>query len=90
MVGRRQITEISVTVERLIALKKFENVKYCVTATAQVPVTGPNEPAKTEETYQMVLAFCKEKVEAELDRIEGRPVKQPEEPVEDDGFNEVK
>lgn len=63
------ITEIKVTVKRLIALKKFENVTYECEAKATV---APDDNAN--EVYDHLLKFCKNKISYELDRIEGKPV----------------
>jgi hypothetical protein len=59
------ITEIKVGVRRLIALAKYENVTYDVEVTAQVQA---NE--SVDEAYNTALEFCKNKILAELNRIE--------------------
>lgn len=71
------ITQVHVGVKRLIALKKFENVTYECQVTATVP-----EGESPHKVYDQALAFCKAKVLAEMDRLEGRvPEKTP---VEED------
>jgi len=59
------ITQISVSVKRLIALKKYENVTYECGATASVP---PGSDPNT--VYLDTLNFCKEKILAEMERLE--------------------
>lgn len=59
------ITTITVKVQRLIALAKYENVTYSVEATSTV---GELEDANT--VYDDTLQFCKGKVLTELERIE--------------------
>lgn len=58
------ITQIRVSVRRLIALAKFENVTYECEATATVP---PGSDPTT--VYLDTLDFCKEKIGNELDRL---------------------
>lgn len=58
------IKEITVGVQRLISLPKYENVRYeCSTV---VTVAEGQTP---DEAYAEGLEFCKAKVLAELDRI---------------------
>ncbi len=59
------ITEITVSVKRLIALKKYENVTYECGAKATVP---PGSDPNT--VYLDTLSFCKEKILAEMERLE--------------------
>lgn len=61
------ITEITVSVKRLIALKKYENVTYECSATTSVP---PSSDPNT--VYIDTLNFCKEKILAEMERIESQ------------------
>lgn len=74
------ITSIRVSVKRLIALKKYENVTYEVEATASV---NPGEyPAKV---YEDTLAFCQARILAEMERMErGEPPKLPTNPLNED------
>lgn len=60
------ITEITVSVKRLIALKKYENVTYECGATASVP-----PGIDPTQVYLDTLGFCKEKILAEMERLEG-------------------
>jgi len=63
------IKEITVTVERLINLGNYENVKYAVSATAAVN-EGPHlSDNDRHETYQELAEFCREKLRAECERL---------------------
>ena len=59
-----KITQINVSVRRLIALPKYENVTYSCEATA---IVAEGEDPHT--VYADTLAFCKTKVAAELERF---------------------
>lgn len=63
-----KITSIRVSVKRLIAIKRWENVTYECEVTASVS-DGDNPYA----VYNNALEFCKESVLAEMDRLEGKP-----------------
>jgi hypothetical protein len=58
------ITQVSVSVRRLIALAKYENVTYEASATASV---SPGEDP--HEVYADTLDFCKDKILVEIDRL---------------------
>lgn len=58
------ITQVSVSVRRLIALAKYENVTYEASATATVDAS--EDP---HEVYNNTLDFCKDKILAEMDRL---------------------
>jgi len=70
------IKEVSVRVKRLVAgpiggLGKFENVTFEVEATADV-----EKDDNPHEVYDNLLAFCKDKINFELDKLEGKIVKE--------------
>lgn len=68
-----KINSITVSVKRLIALKKYENVTYEVSATADVP-----ETESPITVYEDTLAFCQDKILNEMQRMEdGEPPKPP-------------
>ena len=68
-----KINSVTVSVRRLIALKKYENVTYEVSATASV---ADNE--SPIRVYEDTLAFCQDKIIKEMDRLEaGLPPKLP-------------
>lgn len=58
------ITQVSVSVRRLIALAKYENVTYEASATASVA-----EGEDPNKVYADTLDFCKDKILAEMDRL---------------------
>lgn len=61
------IKQVRVSVKRLIALKKFENVTY------ECEVVQTVEDGQSpHEAYDQALSFCKAKVLAEMDRIDGK------------------
>ena len=61
------INKVTVGIQRVINLGNYENVRYEVTATADV------EPGEEVETvYSEVLQFCKDKVGAELTRLKSK------------------
>lgn len=60
-----KINSITVLVRRLIALKKYENVTYEVSATASV---ADNESPIA--VYEDTLAFCQDKILKEMERLE--------------------
>lgn len=68
------ITEITVTVARLIALPNYENVRFEATVKATVAPTD-----LPDAVYEECLDFCKQKIKAELDRF--YPPKQPAKPT---------
>jgi hypothetical protein len=62
---KMQIKEIHVGIQRVINLGNYENVRYeCST------VVTLNENDDPTEAYEKGLEFCKEKVGAEIDRLE--------------------
>lgn len=77
-----KINSVTVSVRRLIALAKYENVTYEVSATASVEA---NEPAV--EVYEETLAFCQDKIIKEMERMErGEPPKKPSDPIDSDSI----
>lgn len=58
------ITSVTVSVRRLIALAKYENVTYEASATASV-----SEGEDPDKVYADTLTFCKDKILAEMDRL---------------------
>lgn len=66
------IKNIRVSVKRLVALAKYENVTY--ECEAEASVLDDENP---HEVYDNLLTFCKDKVGAELDRLQGKVVKAP-------------
>ena len=72
------IKSITVTIDRLINLGNYENVKYACSVTSTV------EPTESPTVvYNEALNFCKQKLEIEIDRfapkqqIKGLKSKQP-------------
>lgn len=65
-----QVTELSVTVARLIALPNYENVRF--ETTVKVAVAETEDPHKV---YEEALDFAKDKIKTELDRF--YPPKKP-------------
>ena len=75
------ITQITVSVKRLIALAKYENVTYSCEATATVATNQ-----SPTEVYEDTLAFCQDKIIKEMERMErGEPPKRPSS-LTDDGI----
>lgn len=62
-----KIQQISVSVKRLIALKKYENVTYETGVVVSV-----EEGDNPSEVHDTALQFCKAKILAEMDRLEGK------------------
>ncbi len=58
------ITSVTVSVKRLIALAKYENVTYQCDVTATVGILDT-----PTEVYEHCLAFCKSKILAEMERL---------------------
>jgi hypothetical protein len=61
------IRQITVGIQRVINLGNYENVRYEVTATAEV-----DAHENAEDVYQETLQFCKDKVGAELTRLKAK------------------
>lgn len=59
------IKQVTVGIARLIALAKYENVRYECTAVVEV-----EDGQTAEQAYEQGLAFCKEKVLAEVERLQ--------------------
>lgn len=80
------ITQITVRVQRLIALAKYENVTYACEATASV-----SEAEHPVRVYEDTLAFCQDKIIKEMERMErGEPPKRPTNPLNEDEIPEFK
>lgn len=77
-----QIKEVRVSVKRLIALKKYENVTYECEVTATVDTEGFESP---QAVYNDCLAFCQRNIAAQIERIEkGEPADMGKPLVQDD------
>lgn len=81
-----KITSITVSVKRLVALAKYENVTYNVEATADV-----QDNDTPTEVYENLLAFCQTKIMAEMDRMEkGMPPKGYKPTLQDEKIPDFK
>ena len=67
--AKLKFKEISVEVKRVINIGNYETVTYGCTASAEVMEGEHLSDSDRHETYNELLAFCKAKVGAELERL---------------------
>ena len=80
-VDRMRVTEVHVNVKRLVAgpiggLGKYENITFECGLVVSI-----DHDANPHEAYDQAVRFCKDKINQELDRLEGKVIKAP---VEED------